>query len=340
MQPDITVLIPNYNGAHYILRALKSLSQQTYQNFLIYVVDDGSKDNSVDLVRHSEIVLPHLEIFEYANAGITSNWNRSVDLVKTPFFTLLHFDDEYEPTYLETMRSLILKYPDAALAHCPAITINENSEPVNSPVELYKQNKYFRQQEIYYSPEFEFSKLLTGAYINCPSVFFRKKMVDVIGGFNPAYGQVQDWEYWFRVLFHGYRICATATPVFRYRRHNANASQTNSKSLMRYKEEKQLLEWAHREGVMRNWVHHEKIDYTIIQKTVILDISYDLINKLNHDAQKKLVFLQELPAGYKNSIICDFLKAMILLGPVGGKLLQTMINTAVSLTRFLPFQNT
>jgi len=230
---DTTVIIPNYNSEPYIARALDSVMHQSYQGFKVLIVDDGSQDKSLEIANTYLKHLP-LTIHPLENIGITANWNRAIRLVDTEYFTLLHCDDELAPQYLETLRALLIKDKSLGIAHCAALSINEQSQPSQSPVEQYKINKYFKDQLSTRAINIQYKMLLSGDYIVCPAVFYRASAIKKIGFFNENYQMVQDWEYWFRVLLNGYQIGNTNQLLFRYRRHSLNQSKLNSADLSRY----------------------------------------------------------------------------------------------------------
>lgn len=126
-----SVIIPLYNKAPYVRKALESILTQSYTNYEVVIVDDGSTDGSLDVVR--DIVRNdgmsranalnelhalndgRLKIVSQANAGVAVARNNGVAKAKGKFVCFLDADDWWEPTYLEEMDRLIEEYPDAGL---------------------------------------------------------------------------------------------------------------------------------------------------------------------------------------------------------------------------------
>jgi len=113
MTEKISVIIPLYNKSSYIARALNSVLNQTYQNFEIIVVDDGSTDNGAKIVR--DFIDPRIRLIEQENRGVSAARNRGVDEAISDFIAFLDADDEWMPHHLETIIRLMDKYPDVGM---------------------------------------------------------------------------------------------------------------------------------------------------------------------------------------------------------------------------------
>lgn len=105
-----TVIIPLYNKAESVGRSIESVLCQTFGKFEIVVVDDGSTDNGVEIVKsfHDK----RIRLVTQGNAGVSAARNRGISIAKKTFVTFLDADDEYNSTHLETLNRLIVKYPN------------------------------------------------------------------------------------------------------------------------------------------------------------------------------------------------------------------------------------
>ncbi|MDX8127151.1 glycosyltransferase family 2 protein [Methylomonas sp. OY6] len=109
----ITVVIPLYNKASSINRAVASVLTQTIFDWEMVVVDDGSNDNGAELVEAFND--SRIRLFKQANAGVAAARNKGVELAKNDFLAFLDADDYWAPTHLENLQLLIMQYPRAAL---------------------------------------------------------------------------------------------------------------------------------------------------------------------------------------------------------------------------------
>lgn len=106
-----SVIIPLYNKAITIERAIASVLAQTERAFELIVVDDGSTDRGAEIVR--SIPDPRIRLIQQANGGVSKARNTGIESAQYDYVTFLDADDEYLPDCLETYRELIVKYPFA-----------------------------------------------------------------------------------------------------------------------------------------------------------------------------------------------------------------------------------
>lgn len=113
----ISIVIPLYNKAHTIVNTLSSVFAQTYMDYEVVIVDDGSTDKSVQVIEeHFDDI--RIRIIQQENKGVSVARNRGVDESKGDYVAFLDGDDEWHPEYLQTMVELIRQYPTAGLFLC------------------------------------------------------------------------------------------------------------------------------------------------------------------------------------------------------------------------------
>ena len=129
----ITIIIPLYNKEASIATALRGVLEQTYQDFEVVVVDDGSTDGGAAVVEQFDD--PRIRLIRQANGGVSAARNRGIAEAKGAHVAFLDADDEWMPTFLEEIAALIAAYPE-----CKARATNYifNSNGVKSPTLLRK----------------------------------------------------------------------------------------------------------------------------------------------------------------------------------------------------------
>ncbi|HET60372.1 MAG TPA: glycosyltransferase, partial [Chloroflexi bacterium] len=116
-QPAVTVIIPNYNNAAVIRRAIDSVLAQNFTDFELLVLDDASTDESVEVVRGYEDPRLRLLVNE-ENVGVAGVWNRAVREARGAWVALLDSDDSWEPDKLVRQMAFLNEHPNLAGCTC------------------------------------------------------------------------------------------------------------------------------------------------------------------------------------------------------------------------------
>ena len=112
----ISVVIPLYNKEGQIAHTLQSVFTQTFQNFEIVIVDDGSTDNSVEEVEKFDD--SRIRLIHQTNAGVSAARNRGIEEASGELIAFLDADDVWMPEYLATQYGLYQKYPECSVYAC------------------------------------------------------------------------------------------------------------------------------------------------------------------------------------------------------------------------------
>jgi glycosyltransferase involved in cell wall biosynthesis len=109
----VSVVIPLYNKARHVRRAINSVLNQTFQDFEVIVVDDGSTDGGGEVVR--QMADPRIRLIVQDNAGVSAARNRGILEAKSDLIAFLDADDEWLPCFLETVLGLRARHPGAGI---------------------------------------------------------------------------------------------------------------------------------------------------------------------------------------------------------------------------------
>ncbi len=206
-----SVIIPLYNKAPYVRKALESVFAQTYTDYELIVVDDGSTDDSAEIAEevlqeaapHRPIASSPHRLLKQTNAGVSAARNTGVAASTGDYVAFLDADDWWDPTYLERMAQLIEDYPDAGLYasnyyyHKDGINIIKVDIPTgyfNYPVEYYKN---------FAMP------VWTGA------TMIPRKVYDEIGGFPQGIKLGEDFLLWSKIVLQ-YPVAFLNEPLAYY----------------------------------------------------------------------------------------------------------------------------
>ena len=198
---SISVVIPLFNKARYINRAIDSVLNQTFQNFELVVINDGSTDKSPEIVR--KICDSRIRLIDQKNAGVSAARNRGIHEAGSELIAFLDADDEWLPDFLETILGLAYCYPDAG-AYATAYYLLKGSENIPRIVEVRTEHEKYGCY---------FDLLCRGTCIWTSSIAVRRDVFDKVGNFRVGYRLGEDLDMWFRIgLYFKYvcspRICA------------------------------------------------------------------------------------------------------------------------------------
>lgn len=184
-----SVIIPLYNKAPYVRKALETVCAQTYRDYEIIVINDGSTDNSAIVAEEflNSVEGINYKILQQKNAGVAAARNNGVAQANGNYLAFLDADDWWEPTYLERMAKLIKDYPDAGLYACNYVYY----KPGKTHVALHIPTGYINYPKVYYQSNA--MPVWTGATVVCKTVF------EKIGGFPIGVRLGEDFLLWAQI---------------------------------------------------------------------------------------------------------------------------------------------
>ncbi len=238
----VTVALPYAKESLvFVERALASLQAQNHNNWRGIVVDDspGGESRLVGLVESYND--PRLAYMRYEGPhGIGYAWNACADVSDTELLSILHTDDELEPTYLSRMLELAHGYPDAAMYFCRATIIDKAGKPCFSLADKAKDLITPRGEPIVLSGAFGVRALAVGDFIICPTILYRTALFKNLR-FSTRHNFVLDLRFMLSALYEGATITGTRDRVYRYRRHAGQWTSAVSASGHRFSEEIEVL---------------------------------------------------------------------------------------------------
>lgn len=185
MTPFVSVIIPTFNRASVVLRAIDSVLKQTYKNFELIVVDDGSSDETEKILA-PYVAEKRLQFFKQENKGVSAARNFGVKQSKGEWLSFLDSDDEWLKNKLEKQIELLKQKPDLRLVHGEEIWIR-NGKRVNQKKIHQKFGGYI------------FEKCLPLCLISPSAVMIEKKLYQEMGGFDEEFIVCEDYDLWLKI---------------------------------------------------------------------------------------------------------------------------------------------
>lgn len=215
MKPKVSVVIPCYNYADYLRLCLQSVFNQTFQDFEIIVVDDGSTDNIELVVRQFKD--PRIKyVRNRVNLGQTKSINIGLKLSSGEFITIIGADDLMLENNLDAKVKLLERNDNAGLCFSNAFVIDKDG---NIKQLFYKGGQFPECPYNYFN-----LLLLKGNFIVASSVLVRRKCYDTLGFYKEDLNYGEDWNMWLRISLH-YDFVYINEPLIKYRVHDRNLSK-------------------------------------------------------------------------------------------------------------------
>lgn len=192
----ISVVIPLYNKEGQIAHTLQSVFTQTFQNFEIVIVDDGSTDNSVEEVEKFDD--SRIRLIHQTNAGVSAARNRGIEEASGELIAFLDADDVWMPEYLATQYGLYQKYPECSVYACNYEF--RDSEGKVTPTIIRKLP--FEGEDGILSNYFEVASC-SHPPICSISIMVKKTAIQAIGGFPLGIKSGEDLLTWARLAVSG-----------------------------------------------------------------------------------------------------------------------------------------
>lgn len=208
MKSDVTVIMPTYRHAEFIVQSLESVFGQTLQPDEIIVINDGSPDHT------DQVIAPYLNRIHYIrqeNQGVAKALNRAINISRTDYLLFLASDDWLDPAAIEVLRDILARHRGVGVAHANRLKVDEYMRPL--------PDGSVPHLGIYT----DLPLMLTYYTTYTPAVMCRRDAI-LESGPVPEYRYCQDWALWISVALSGWHFYGTPEILGYYRRHPGNTS--------------------------------------------------------------------------------------------------------------------
>ena len=244
-KPHVSVIIPAYNQGNFLEYAIQSVLSQTYSNYEIIVVDDGSTDDTSTIAK---LYGDKIHYYFQENKGLAGARNTGIRNARGIYIALLDCDDQWLPDFLLKMVSLAEQNPDASVFYCNVNYMDAEGHtlPQIPDVKLV-------------SPDKMYETLVRANFIFANTIFMLRSAVLTAGLFDESFRACEDWDLWLRLSpthqFVGINDC-----LVRYRLHGSSLSADPSKMQQAVKS---VIEkhFGPDDGNSKNWSDIKKIAY-------------------------------------------------------------------------------
>lgn len=209
--PLLSVILPVYNAEKYIKESIYSVLNQTFSDFELIILNDGSKDNSDEVIK--SINDDRIVYIEHANMGLAATLNKGIELSRANLIARQDNDDLSMPTRFQKQIEFFNHHPDYALLGTCAEIINENGE----------DKKMYLDHPLK-DAELKFALLFNNPFVHS-SVMFKKQVIQKIGTYYTGKEVFEDYNLWSRVAQTD-KVANLSDRLLKYREVNTSMSRT------------------------------------------------------------------------------------------------------------------
>ena len=237
--PHISVMIPVYNQAHLIGRTIESVLSQEFQDWDLVIVDDASRDNTVEVANEYCRLDPRLQlVVNEENLGLTRNWNRCLELATGPLVQILQSDDLIDPDYLAMVSQVLVETSQVGFVAACCRYIDSDDQIIHPGTP--------RPARLYQAGDEAVTALLTGGWPHVSSIVMRRECYEKLGKFNEEIWHGPDGEMFTRIAsqYDFYHFGSVHTS---FRRHGSNMGSLEylRKDFLSIDMRKKYLAWSY-----------------------------------------------------------------------------------------------
>ena len=212
--PKVSVIIPIYNAEKFISETIESVVAQTYPDWEIIAVDDGSTDKTPEILKEYAKKLPKkVRVITQKNSGVSTARNNAIAVAKGGHVAFLDHDDLWMPEKLEKQVKLLDSDKKLGLVYSDCDMIDHEGRLKKGSL---VRGKMFRGNV--------FNELLCANFIPLLTAVVKKGVLDEVGAFDPKYKIAEEYDLFLRIA-ERYPIDFVEQPLAKYRVHGGRASR-------------------------------------------------------------------------------------------------------------------
>ena len=217
--PAVSIIMPAYNVAPYIGDAVRSALAQTFTDFELIVVDDGSKDTTAEVVTELARTDPRVRLVQQPNRGLAGARNTALRAARGEFFALLDSDDVWEPEFLQAQLAILN-------AHADVDIVTGNGWYLGGPHHGQSARPYPDPR-----PDPTLASIIGDEWSVFIMSVFRRRVYTAIGAFDEEMRSNEDYDFWLRAAVAGFTFARNPRPLGHYRVRSDSLSASNVRML-------------------------------------------------------------------------------------------------------------
>lgn len=212
--PQVSILLPVYNAAQYILKAVDSILQQSLTDFELILIDDGSSDGTEQLVRQLAAKDQRIHLVQRPRKGLIATLNEGLALARSPLIARMDADDIAFPERLAVQYAYMNSHPDLLAVGSYVMFMDDQDT-------MYRKKTFPRGKEI-------LEAFRWGCPLVHPAVMMRTDAVREVGGYLSEFPSAEDYALWIRLLSLG-NVDTIPKVLLAYRVHSSSISHAHAR---------------------------------------------------------------------------------------------------------------
>lgn len=210
--PKVSVLMSVYNGSRYLEESVESILNQTFTDFEFIIIDDGSTDESLSILKHYSQQDSRIQLITQPNIGLTKTLNKALALAQGEFIARMDADDISMPERFDRQVEYLENHPNCVALGCDVLQIDMDGAPICQMGVLLAHNEIEAQ-------------LLQGrgGVIRHPAVMMRRDALVAIAGYRDNFQTAQDLDLYLRLAERG-KLANLPEVLLKYRIHIASVN--------------------------------------------------------------------------------------------------------------------
>jgi glycosyltransferase involved in cell wall biosynthesis len=217
---SVSVVMPAYNSACFIEEAIESILCQTYPDFELILINDGSMDKTLEVMETYAGQDSRIRLLSHENMGMGTSLNAAISTASGNWIVRMDADDVMLSHRIERQLQFLAERPDVAVASSLVIYIDEQGRQIGGSVSDLRTaedfGSYLRSNE------------LLG--FHHPASIFRKDVFLKVGGYRPQFWPAEDIDLWNRIAEEGYVVLVQQEYLLKYRVHSRSVSISGAKT--------------------------------------------------------------------------------------------------------------
>jgi glycosyltransferase involved in cell wall biosynthesis len=228
MNPAVSVVMAVYNGEDFLRESIDSILAQTFDNFEFIIIDDGSSDETKNILESYDD--ERIRLFHQANMGLVKSLNRGIKEARAELIARQDADDISLPHRLQFETEFLNNNPECAMVGTASIAINESGQKLHVHARLIDDKDI--REELYCANPFGHGTIMA-----------RKNTLLEAGGYRDDYGPTEDYDLWRRVKNLG-TLANLPHPMYHWRINPNGVSQKNNALQVKYSSQIQGEIWS------------------------------------------------------------------------------------------------